>query len=131
MIAAGEWNDTQVGNRDFAWAQIDVPGETVLDVLDTLVNTDGPYPVDQAEMIGTNASRRRPYDWVFADEDLETYEVPVQVGSNIFPSELVFDSRVSSVDLPPKTSGDTMALWFQRALRSYDYELLATIDKCR
>ncbi|MFY0573966.1 endonuclease/exonuclease/phosphatase family protein [Cystobacter fuscus] len=26
IIAAGEWTDTQVGNRDFAWARIDIPG---------------------------------------------------------------------------------------------------------
>ncbi|MFY0526885.1 lamin tail domain-containing protein [Archangium gephyra] len=26
IIAAGEWDDTQVSNRDFAWARIDVPG---------------------------------------------------------------------------------------------------------
>ncbi|HYO59470.1 lamin tail domain-containing protein [Archangium sp.] len=26
IIAAGEWDDNQVSNRDFAWARIDVPG---------------------------------------------------------------------------------------------------------
>ncbi|WNG15220.1 endonuclease/exonuclease/phosphatase family protein [Cystobacter fuscus] len=26
IIASGEWTDTQVGNRDFAWARIDIPG---------------------------------------------------------------------------------------------------------
>jgi endonuclease/exonuclease/phosphatase family metal-dependent hydrolase len=26
ILAAGEWNDTAVSNRDFAWARIDVPG---------------------------------------------------------------------------------------------------------
>ncbi|WPB76836.1 lamin tail domain-containing protein [Archangium violaceum] len=26
IIASGEWTDTQVSNRDFAWARIDVPG---------------------------------------------------------------------------------------------------------
>ncbi|QRN97120.1 lamin tail domain-containing protein [Archangium violaceum] len=26
IIASGEWDDTQVTNRDFAWARIDVPG---------------------------------------------------------------------------------------------------------
>ncbi len=26
ILAAGEWDDTQVSNRDFAWARIDVPG---------------------------------------------------------------------------------------------------------
>ncbi|MFB1481202.1 lamin tail domain-containing protein [Corallococcus sp. RDP092CA] len=26
IIASGEWDDTQVSNRDFAWARIDIPG---------------------------------------------------------------------------------------------------------
>ncbi|MET0405898.1 MAG: endonuclease/exonuclease/phosphatase family protein [Cystobacter sp.] len=26
ILASGEWKDTQVGNRDFAWARIDIPG---------------------------------------------------------------------------------------------------------
>ncbi len=26
IVAAGEWDDTKVSNRDFAWARIDVPG---------------------------------------------------------------------------------------------------------
>ena len=27
IIASGEWNDTDVGNRDFMWARIDIPGD--------------------------------------------------------------------------------------------------------
>ena len=30
ILESGEWTDTQVGNRDFAWARIDVPGPTDL-----------------------------------------------------------------------------------------------------
>jgi endonuclease/exonuclease/phosphatase family metal-dependent hydrolase len=30
IIASGEWDDTQVSNRDFAWARIDIPGPTDL-----------------------------------------------------------------------------------------------------
>jgi endonuclease/exonuclease/phosphatase family metal-dependent hydrolase len=26
IISSGEWNDSEVSNRDFAWAQIDIPG---------------------------------------------------------------------------------------------------------
>jgi len=26
ILQSGEWNDSQVSNRDFAWAQIDIPG---------------------------------------------------------------------------------------------------------
>ena len=27
IIESGEWNDSQVSNRDFAWARIDIPGD--------------------------------------------------------------------------------------------------------
>jgi endonuclease/exonuclease/phosphatase family metal-dependent hydrolase len=27
IIQSGEWNDSEVGNRDFAWARIDIPGD--------------------------------------------------------------------------------------------------------
>ncbi|XXU44198.1 lamin tail domain-containing protein [Sorangium sp. So ce1014] len=30
IVASGEWDDTSVSNRDFAWARIDVPGPTDL-----------------------------------------------------------------------------------------------------
>lgn len=30
IIASGEWLDTEVGNRDFVWARIDIPGPTDL-----------------------------------------------------------------------------------------------------
>ena len=177
IIDSGEWEDVQVGNRDFAWARIDVPGEAdlwavsvhfltrnasvrdrqasalrrlvsenipegdylliggdfntsnarepALDTLDELVDTDGPYPVDQAGKIGTNASRRKPYDWVFADEDLEAYEVPVQIGSNSFPSGLVFDSRVYEplADVAPVQRGDSGATNMQHMAVIRDFVL--------
>ncbi|MCG8366312.1 MAG: pre-peptidase C-terminal domain-containing protein [Pseudanabaenales cyanobacterium] len=145
ILDAGEWDDPEVSNRDFAWAQIDIPGDNDLwaisvhlltrnstvrnaeaiallefiqaqvpeedylviggdfntrsareDALRTLaavVNTSPPYPVDQDGDGDTNASRRRPYDWVFEDADLNQYKIPVQIGANTFPDGLVFDSR--------------------------------------
>jgi len=177
IIESGEWADVQVGNRDFAWARIDVPGEAdlwavsvhfltrnasvrdrqatalrrlvtenipegdylliggdfntrnsgepALDTLDELVDTDGPYPVDQSGKIGTNASRRKPYDWVFADEDLEAHEVPVQIGSNSFPSGLVFDSRVYEplADVAPVQRGDSGATNMQHMAVIRDFLL--------
>ena len=177
IIDSGEWEDVQVGNRDFAWAQIDVPGdadlwavsvhfltrnasvrdrqaaavrrlvlenipegdylviggdfntrnagEPALDTLDELVDTDGPYPIDQAGKIGTNASRRKPYDWVFADEDLEAFEVPVAIGENVFPSGLVFDSRVYMPlsDVAPVQRGDSGATNMQHMAVIRDFVL--------
>lgn len=179
IIAAGEWNDVQVGNRDFAWAQIDIPGdrdlwavsvhfltrsgsvrnrqaialrelaianipegdylviggdfntrnsgEAALDSLDGVVDTDGPYPSDRNGDIGTNASRRRPYDWVFADEDLEPFEIPVSIGENTFPNGLVFDSRIYTplADVAPVQRGDSGATNMQHMAVIRDFELPA------
>jgi len=161
ILSAGEWNDSQVSNRDFAWTQIDIPGdrdlwavsvhfltrsgsvrnaqaaavrrlveenipeedylvvggdfntrnarESALRTLDSIVDTDEPYPTDQAGLIGTNSSRRRPYDWVFSDPDLDPLEVPVIIGNNTFPNGLVFDSRVYTPlsDVSPVERGDS------------------------
>jgi len=144
--SSGEWEDTQVSNREFAWARIDIPGavdlwavsvhfltsgstvrntqatnlrtfiqqnvpendylvvggdfntdnrsESCLTTLGTLVRTTGPYPVDQNNIEGTNASRAKPYDWVMPEESLHALRTPFTVGSLSFPNGLVFDSRV-------------------------------------
>ncbi len=163
ILDSGEWDDPAVSNRDFAWAQIDLPGnqdlwavsvhfltrsantrnveanalvefvrsnipeedllviggdlntrnitEVTLQTLGNVVNTRPPYPVDQDGDIDTNASRRRPYDWVFADGDLQAYEIPVVIGDNTFSHGLVFDSRVYSPlsDVEPVRRSDSNA----------------------
>lgn len=85
--------------------------ETALQTLGAVVNTRPPYPVDQDGDGDTNASRRRPYDWVFADVDLATYEIPVVIGDNTFPHGLVFDSRAYSPlsDVAPVRQTDSGA----------------------
>jgi len=177
IITAGEWNDSQVGNRDFAWAQIDIPGErdlwavsvhfltrsstvrnteanavlrlvtenipaedylviggdfntrnsgeSALGTLDAVVDTDPPYPTDQSGKIGTNASRRRPYDWVFADDELDPLEIPVVIGSNTFDSGLVFDSRVYEPlsEVSPVERSDSGATNMQHMAVIKDYEI--------
>lgn len=177
IISSGEWNDSQVSNRDFAWAQIDIPGEqdlwavsvhfltrsgsvrnteanavrrlvmenipegdylvvggdlntrnageAALRTLDSVVDTDPPHPADQAGRIGTNASRRRPYDWVFADEDLDPLEIPVTIGENSFPHGLVFDSRVYTplADVAPVMTGDSGATNMQHMAVIRDFQL--------
>ena len=41
IIASGEWLDTEVGDRDFVWAQIDIPGPTDLYAISVhLLTTD-------------------------------------------------------------------------------------------
>ncbi|MFL5358484.1 pre-peptidase C-terminal domain-containing protein [Archangium sp.] len=41
ILAAGEWDDTQVTNRDFAWARIDIPGPKDLWVVSVHLLTSG------------------------------------------------------------------------------------------
>jgi endonuclease/exonuclease/phosphatase family metal-dependent hydrolase len=41
IIASGEWTDTEVSNRDFAWARIDIPGPTDLWVVSVHLLTAG------------------------------------------------------------------------------------------
>ena len=85
--------------------------EAAIQTLRAVVNTRPPYPVDQAGDGDTNASRRRPLDWIFADVDLETYRTPVVIGNNSFPNGLVFDSRVYSplADVAPVQQSDSGA----------------------
>jgi endonuclease/exonuclease/phosphatase family metal-dependent hydrolase len=83
----------------------DEPAVQALDSrLETLV-----FPVDQAGVTGTSANRNKPYDRVMPDDTLEAYRVPVVVGSQVFPTGLVFDSRVYTPlsDVPPVQEGDS------------------------
>ncbi|MCB2155471.1 lamin tail domain-containing protein [bacterium] len=41
MISSGEWNDSEVSNRDFAWAKIDIPGDTDLWAISVHLLTSG------------------------------------------------------------------------------------------
>ena len=67
--------------------------EPALKALESLVSLRH-EPRDARGKRGTNASRKRPYDWVLPDRDLEAYHVTVEVGGHRFEHGLVFDSRV-------------------------------------
>lgn len=41
ILASGEWDDTDVGNRDFVWARIDIPGDKDLWVISVHLLTTG------------------------------------------------------------------------------------------
>ncbi|TAG08302.1 MAG: endonuclease [Verrucomicrobia bacterium] len=100
--------------------------ENCLSVLSALVRTAGPYPVDQAGLGGTNASRAKPYDWVIPDADLHARRVPYVLGSNSFTDGLVFDSRVYTplAQVPPVLAGDSGATSMQHmaVIRAFSVE---------
>lgn len=180
IVEAGEWDDMEMENRDFAWARIDVPGErdlwavsvhwkasadgagrrarqaqalaaliaehvpeedllvvggdlnthsegeSALRKLGAVVRVDGARPVDQAGVAGTNAKRSARLDWVLADGDLEALSVPLEIGANVFPEGLVFDSRVYEPleDVAPVERGDSAAEGMQHmpVLRAFFIE---------
>ncbi|MEZ4358591.1 MAG: Ig-like domain-containing protein [Kofleriaceae bacterium] len=89
----------------------DSRGEACISTLSSLVSTSAPYPVDQAGVGGTNASRSKPYDWVLMDSELRALQTPVTIGNASFPAGLVFDSRVYTPlsDVAPVQFGDSGA----------------------
>jgi endonuclease/exonuclease/phosphatase family metal-dependent hydrolase len=181
IVESGQWTDFEVGNRDFSYARIDLPGETdlwavsvhfltrgpgvrateaqalvdairahpvpeddflviggdfntdhrgepALEVLSELVDTLGPFPEDGTGNGGTNSRRRKPYDWVLADADLESLSTATEVGEFVFANGLVFDSRVFSQDdleesFFPVAGGDSAAPQMQHMAVVRDFAL--------
>jgi endonuclease/exonuclease/phosphatase family metal-dependent hydrolase len=176
ILASGEWIDTEVANRDFVWARIDIPGSTDLfavsvhlltasasvrnieanelvqniqglpagafvvlggdfntdtrseaciQTLSAVLATASPFPVDQANLGNTNASRNKPYDWVLVNPALQALETSVTLGANVFGHGAVIDTRVYSpiVDLSPAVAGDSGAVNMQHMAVVRDFAL--------
>jgi endonuclease/exonuclease/phosphatase family metal-dependent hydrolase len=179
ILAAGEWDDPVLENREFAWARIDIPGrrdlwavsvhfkassncapqrreqarelvkqltsaipaqdyvvlggdlntseraESCIRTLASYFVTSGPYPADTHGNSETNAGRDKPYDWVLADQELETKRVPLILGSLQFPNGLVFDTRTYDplTELPPAERTDSGAANMQHmaVLRAFAF----------
>jgi endonuclease/exonuclease/phosphatase family metal-dependent hydrolase len=53
IVASGEWLDTEVGNRDFVWAQVDLPGPTDLFVISVhlLTSTAAERDLEAGELV--------------------------------------------------------------------------------
>ena len=63
IIAAGEWIDTEVSNRDFAWATIDIPGDTDLHVISVHFLTSGSGVRNtEAQIVINNVNAQFPPD---------------------------------------------------------------------
>jgi hypothetical protein len=68
--------------------------ESLFGSLSSVVNTSGPYPVDQQGNGNTNESRTLPYDGLYPDADLNAFATGVVIGGMVFPNGLVVDTRV-------------------------------------
>jgi endonuclease/exonuclease/phosphatase family metal-dependent hydrolase len=176
ILASGEWADSQVGDRDFVWAQIDIPGpndlfaisvhllsttasardleagelvqhiqglppdafvvlggdfntgtrsEPCVQTLSSVLVTSGPFPVDEASLDNTNASRNKPYDWVLANASLQATAMAVAIGAHRFDGGFVADTRVYSPisDLAPALAADSGAANMQHMAVVRDFAL--------
>lgn len=99
--------------------------EPCLTTLAAVVETGGAPPVDQDGNDATNGPRTKPYDWVLPSPSLAAHEVPALVGSEAFPTGLVFDSRVYSplADVAPVQKGDSAAVNMQHMPVVKDFRL--------
>lgn len=68
-------------------------GEQCVKTLSSYFHTTGPQPIDGLGDGDTNSSRRKPYDWVLADQDLQKFAVPVKIGGLEFAGGFVLDTR--------------------------------------
>ena len=78
----------------------------------TCSSKSGMYPVDQNENGMTSGERDDYYDYVIFDKTLDTYEIPITIGSHTYSHGHVIDSRVYSDlgelgDIPPVQAGDS------------------------
>ena len=104
--------------------------EPALATLGQVVDALGPFPADGDDPGDgdTNASRRKPYDWLLTDGDLQASSVPTEIGDFVFPDGLVFDSRVfTSQELaqhfPPVLRGDSDAPQMQHMAVVRDFAI--------
>lgn len=90
------------------------------------VTTQTEPATDQKGKAGTNANRRKPYDWVLVNNELESKEVPIVIaGKQQHNGALVFDSRNYSPldDVTPVEKGDSGADNMQHMAVIRDFEL--------
>jgi endonuclease/exonuclease/phosphatase family metal-dependent hydrolase len=75
----------------------DTRSEAAMTVFKTFL-VDDPVPVDGRGDPDTNNGRSKPYDYVLTSANWRTNLIPTQLGASspVFPSGLVFDSRVYS-----------------------------------
>ena len=184
ITASGEWNDTQVAGRDFAWATINLPGTQDLrvvsvhmksgattsdeatrakeaailtneirkanwptsdfliiagdfntpnrndDSLLTLSNvvTDAAQPADQAGDKDTNLTRAYPYDYVLPNRIFNDCLVPLTLGGFVFPSGVVFDSRIWNPPPSPVQTNDSAGTDMQHLGVMKQFALLTCTD---
>jgi endonuclease/exonuclease/phosphatase family metal-dependent hydrolase len=99
--------------------------EACLAELAAVCVTNGKPPVDDFGNPATNTPRNRPYDWVLASPSLDRRQAPVRLGGLVFPTGLVFDTRVFRVleKTPPARKEDSGTPFMQHMAVARDFVL--------
>ncbi len=99
--------------------------EPCITTLAQIVDAPGVIPVDGKGNDATNAPRNSPYDWVLAGPTLAELQVPTVIGTNTFPTGLVFDSRIYTPlgDVAPVKKTDSEATNMQHMAVVKDFAL--------
>ena len=117
LIQAANWpsNAWIIVGGDF---NTDSRSEACMTTFKTYLS-DSPIPSDEvsnaAEEDNTNAGRNKPYDYVLPSFSMTNLLTSVVISNRVFPSGLVFDSRVYPVldEVAPVQSGDSGAVNMQ------------------
>ena len=74
IISSGQWEDTHIGNRDFAWAVIDIPGEKHLQAVSVHLKSRNSGTQDnEARLVGEYVRARfDPGHYIVVGGDLNT-----------------------------------------------------------
>ncbi|MBQ1265927.1 MAG: endonuclease/exonuclease/phosphatase family protein [Proteobacteria bacterium] len=102
--------------------------DDVLKNMGSVFNVRGPWPIDQNGREGTDENRnekpltsQRPLDWLLFSQNLDVYEIPIQIGKHTYADGHILDSRVYAglcevhahenelADIPPVEAGDSDA----------------------
>lgn len=76
ILATGEWQDSRITNRDYAWARIDIPGPKDLWAISVHFSTTASNrPIEGAEIVSNVMSMIPAGDFVVLGGDLNTDDV--------------------------------------------------------
>lgn len=76
ILATGEWQDSRITNRDYAWARIDIPGPKDLWAISVHFSTTATNrPIEGAEVVSNVMSMIPAGDFVVLGGDLNTDDV--------------------------------------------------------
>lgn len=76
ILATGEWQDSRLTNRDYAWARIDIPGPKDLWAISVHISTNATNrPIEGAEIVSNVMNMIPAGDYVVLGGDLNTDDV--------------------------------------------------------